>query len=73
MPEDAVERVFGALVYLVEGQACGGIDVPAQERVGDLLSFMESVDSWYGEVRRLPRAARVKLVTYGAKLSQWLR
>lgn len=50
-----------------------GADDYTKERVGDLLSFMESVDSWYGEVRRLPRAARVKLVTYGAKLSQWLR
>lgn len=47
-------------------------DAYTQERVGDLLTFLESVDSWYGEVRRLPRAARVKLVTYGAKLSQWL-
>lgn len=48
-------------------------DAYTQERVGDLLTFLESVDSWYGEVRRLPRAARVKLVTFGAKLSQWLR
>lgn len=56
---------------LTEGKT--GADDYTKERVGDLLSFMESVDSWYGEVRRLPRAARVKLVTYGAKLSQWLR
>ncbi len=48
-------------------------DTYTQERVGDLLTFLESVDSWYGEVRRLPRAARMKLVTFGAKLSQWLR
>ncbi len=48
-------------------------DTYTQERLGELLRFMESVDSWYGEVRRLPRAARVKLVTLGAKLSQWLR
>ncbi|MBK8476136.1 MAG: MarR family transcriptional regulator [Opitutaceae bacterium] len=48
-------------------------DAYTQERVGDLLTFLESVDSWYGEVRRLPRAARMKLVTFGAKLSQWLR
>ena len=48
-------------------------DSYTKERLGELLSFMETVDAWYGEVRRLPRAARVKLVTYGAKLSQWLR
>ncbi|HLP09143.1 MAG TPA: hypothetical protein VK178_13340 [Opitutaceae bacterium] len=48
-------------------------DSYTKERLGDLLSFMESVDAWYGEVRRLPRAARVRLVSLGAKLSQWLR
>ncbi|HLP01001.1 MAG TPA: transcriptional regulator [Opitutaceae bacterium] len=48
-------------------------DSYTKERLGDLLAFMESVDVWYGEVRRLPRAARVKLVSLGAKLSQWLR
>ncbi len=48
-------------------------DTYTQERLTELLTFMETVDAWYGEVRRLPRAARVKLVTYGAKLSQWLR
>jgi DNA-binding transcriptional regulator GbsR (MarR family) len=56
---------------LTEDKASG--DAYTQERVGDLLSFMESVDAWYSEVRRLPRAARVKLVTLGAKLSNWLR
>jgi DNA-binding transcriptional regulator GbsR (MarR family) len=56
---------------LTEDKTSG--DAYTQERVGDLLSFMESVDAWYGEVRRLPRAARVKLVTLGAKLSNWLR
>lgn len=44
-----------------------------RERLNELLTFMESVDVWYGEVRRLPRNARVKLVSFGAKLSQWLR
>ncbi|MBI5380717.1 MAG: ArsR family transcriptional regulator [Opitutae bacterium] len=48
-------------------------DVFTKERVDEMLGFMESVDAWYGEVRRLPRAARVKLVTLGAKLSQLLR
>ena len=50
-----------------------GSDSYTKERLGDLLAFMESVDAWYGEVRRMPRAARVKLVSWGAKLSQWLR
>ncbi len=45
----------------------------ARERLNEMLTFMESVDTWYGEVRRLPRNARIKLVSLGAKLSQWLR
>lgn len=44
-----------------------------KERLTEMLTFMETVDAWYGEVRRLPRVARVKLVTLGAKLSQFLR
>jgi DNA-binding transcriptional regulator GbsR (MarR family) len=48
-------------------------DSYTRERLNELLTFMESVDTWYAEVRRLPRNARVKLVALGAKLSQWLR
>ena len=48
-------------------------DSYTRERLNELLTFMESVDTWYSEVRRLPRNARVKLVALGAKLSQWLR
>ena len=48
-------------------------DSYTRERLNELLTFMDSVDTWYSEVRRLPRNARVKLVALGAKLSQWLR
>jgi DNA-binding transcriptional regulator GbsR (MarR family) len=58
---------------MAEQKTAGEADAYTQERLGELLSFMENVDAWYGEVRRLPRAARVKLVTLGAKLSQFLR
>ncbi|MFT3831134.1 MAG: transcriptional regulator [Opitutaceae bacterium] len=55
------------------GEEKSTADSYTKERLDDLLAFMESVDAWYGEVRRLPRTARVKLVSLGAKLSSWLR
>ena len=37
MPEDAIERVFGAFVRLVKRQARGSVSLLAQERIGNLL------------------------------------
>lgn len=44
-----------------------------RERIGQMLAFFELMDGWYGDVRRLPLASRVKLVKLGSKLQGWLR
>ncbi len=44
-----------------------------QERLEEMLEFFELMDTWYGEVRRLPLRSRVKLVKWGAKLGGWLK
>jgi len=31
------------------------------------------MDGWFGEVRRLPLASRVKLATLGARIGNWLK
>ena len=37
MPQDAVQSVFRASVYLPEVQTCGNARIPAKERVRDIL------------------------------------
>ncbi len=48
-------------------------DPVTKQRVQAMLEFFETMDGWYAEVRRLPLAARTKLVRLGAMLSTWLR
>ena len=42
-------------------------------RITQMLEFFEVMDAWYSEVRRLPLAARAKLVRWGSKLHRWLQ
>ena len=41
-------------------------------RVKEMLEFFEQMDSWFGEVRRMPLESRVKLVKWATKLRDWL-
>lgn len=49
-----------------------GVDPHTRERLGEMLGFFEMMDGWFGEVRRLPLASRVKLVKWGARIRHWL-
>ena len=49
------------------------VDPHTRRRLGELLEFFESMDRWYGELRRLPLASRVRLVKLGRRLSTLLR
>ena len=44
-----------------------------QKRLEDMLEFFETMDGWYGEIRRLPLGSRKKLATLGAALGKWLK
>jgi DNA-binding transcriptional regulator GbsR (MarR family) len=59
-----------AAILAEDSNAC---DAYTSTRVQEMLGFLEDIDTWYGEVRRLPRPERMKLVNWGAKLAQWLR
>jgi DNA-binding transcriptional regulator GbsR (MarR family) len=41
-------------------------------RIQATLDFYETVDAWYGEIRRLPRPSRVGIVKLGGKLANLL-
>jgi DNA-binding transcriptional regulator GbsR (MarR family) len=49
------------------------VDAGTRERVKEMLEFFEMMDGWFGEVRRLPLASRVKLVKWGTQIRSWLR
>jgi DNA-binding transcriptional regulator GbsR (MarR family) len=49
------------------------VDAHTHERVTEMLGFFELMDGWFGEVRRLPLASRVKLVKWGTRIRSWLR
>jgi DNA-binding transcriptional regulator GbsR (MarR family) len=48
-------------------------DARTKERVKEMLEFFELMDGWFGEVRRLPLASRVKLVKWGTRIRSWLK
>jgi len=54
------------------GTARGEADT-TKARITQMLEFFEVMDGWYGDVRRLPLAARAKLVRWGGKLHRWLQ
>jgi len=49
------------------------VDDHTRARLQDMREFFEQMDGWFGEVRRLPLASRIKLVTWGARISGWLK
>jgi len=49
------------------------VDDHTRARLQDMREFFEQMDGWFGEVRRLPLASRIKLVKWGARISGWLK
>lgn len=48
-------------------------DPQTRKRLADMLEFFETMDGWFGEVRRLPLTSRVKLAKLGGRIAGWLR
>ena len=48
------------------------VDPHTKQRLAEMLEFFELMDGWFGDVRRLPLASRVKLAKLGARLGKWL-
>lgn len=54
-------------------EAGTAVDPHTQQRLAEMLEFFELMDGWFGDVRRLPLSARVKLVKLGAGIGKWLK
>jgi DNA-binding transcriptional regulator GbsR (MarR family) len=58
----------------ISAEIAGGKSAPeVRQRLDDMLGFFEVMDTWYGELRRMPLESRVKLVKLGTKLQKILR
>jgi len=49
------------------------VEPHTKKQLQEMLGFFETMDAWFGDVRRLPLTARIKLATLGAKLGKWLK
>ncbi|MCZ7649356.1 MAG: MarR family transcriptional regulator [Planctomycetota bacterium] len=50
----------------------GKEDAHTRERLGTMLNFLETMDQWYEQLRRLPTQALVKFVRMGGKVLKTL-
>jgi len=53
--------------------AGAAVDPHTKQRLAEMLEFFELMDGWFGDVRRLPLASRIKLVKLGARIGKWLK
>ena len=49
------------------------LDPHTEQRLAEMLAFFEVMDGWFGDVRRLPLASRVRLVKLGAQIGKLLK
>jgi DNA-binding transcriptional regulator GbsR (MarR family) len=48
-------------------------DPEVKKRIKDVLEFVETLSSWYGQVKGLPRSVLIKLIKLGAKIQALLK
>ena len=67
------DPTIGLLRGCLEAAEAGGKgEAYTRERLAELLSFFETMTSWYSQMRTLPTGAMVKLVKMGAKVQKLL-
>lgn len=49
------------------------VDPHTKQRLQEMLEFFEMMDSWFGEIRRMPLNSRVKFVKLGSRIRDWLQ
>lgn len=53
---------------LEEAKASRQKDPATERRLNELLSFFESMSSWYIQIRKLPKSATIKFIKMGPKI-----
>jgi DNA-binding transcriptional regulator GbsR (MarR family) len=67
--DPAIERLRECVT---EARGTGEADAYAEARMRDLLSFFETVTTWYQQVHRLPRGTLLKLIKLGGRVGRLL-
>jgi hypothetical protein len=57
---------------VLEAEKNGPEDKYAKERLAELLSFFETVTSWYEQMKKLPTSSLLKLTRLGEKIRKLL-
>jgi len=57
---------------LMDAEKNGPEDKYAREKLGELLSFFETVTSWYEQMKKLPTSSLLKLTRLGEKIRKLL-
>ena len=57
---------------LIDAEKNGPEDKYAREKLGELLSFFETVTSWYEQMKKLPTSSLLKLTRLGEKIRKLL-
>jgi DNA-binding transcriptional regulator GbsR (MarR family) len=58
---------------VLEGREDSRTPPEALARMEEMLKFLETMDGWYGEVRKLPRATLMSLVRLGGRIARLVR
>jgi len=57
---------------LIDAEKNGPEEKYAREKLGELLSFFETVTSWYEQMKKLPTSSLLKLTRLGEKIRKLL-
>lgn len=72
--EREIDPTIDMLRELNEEAAASNLDADqvAQQRIDDMLSFVDTMDRWYNQLKMLPQPALVKFIKLGKKVPQML-
>jgi len=58
---------------VLESEADKETPAEVKARIKDVMNFLDTLDSWYGQIKGLPRPTLIKLIKLGAKVQRYLR
>ena len=57
---------------VLEGEDDKQTPAEVKARIKDVLEFMETLDTWHGQIKDLPKATLLKLIKLGARVQNFL-
>jgi DNA-binding transcriptional regulator GbsR (MarR family) len=57
---------------VIESEADNKTPDEVKKRIKDVMNFLDTLDSWYEQIKGLPRPTLIKLIKLGAKIQRFL-